>query len=300
MKYLKSILATIGLGIPVLITEGHGFGQDSSEFGETSTSTPSLSNAGAKPSDEDDDSIIKRPKEEDPPPPKEFTKAEIQKVCSKFKDKLISVYGEIFKLQNCVRHHVTDQEQVFQMTRQGVQVVEVEATDVAALPIGQTWEQVRAKDRPCSAFNKKYITFSYTDIYYVENCVRRLIPDYETLLVHRQERGQKNGEVLALTPKEFWSIRQGRDISSIIDKDFAKLLDGSAGVDIIPVDEACKGVEGKIVTFYSRMYKIEKCRKREIDAEAFTMNRKLGDAKLIELKPEQWISMPDGKPYTFK
>lgn len=300
MKYLKSILATVGLGLPVLITEGRGFGQDSSEFSDTSTSVSSAPNTRATPSDEEDDSIIRRPKEADPPPPKEFTKAETQKVCGKFKDKLISVYGEIFKLQNCVRHHVTDQEQVFQMTRQGVPVVEVEATDVAALPIGQTWEQVRAKDRPCSAFNKKYVTFSYTDIYYVENCVRRLVPDYETLLAHRQERGQKNGEVFALTPKEFWSIRQGRDISSIIDKDFAKLLDGSAGVDIIPVDEACKGVEGKIVTFYSRMYKIEKCRKREIDAEAFTMNRKLGDSKLIELKPEQWISMPDGKPYTFK
>ena len=97
---------------------------------------------------------------------------------------------------------------------------------------------------------------------------------------------------MALTAREFWAMRQGRDISSIIDKDFAKLLDGSAGVDIIPVDEACKGVDGKIVTFYSRMYKIEKCRKREIDAESFTMHRKLGDVKLIELKPEQWISMP--------
>jgi hypothetical protein len=105
---------------------------------------------------------------------------------------------------------------------------------------------------------------------------------------------------MALTAREFWAMRQGRDISSIIDKDFAKLLDGSAGVDIIPVDEACKGVDGKIVTFYSRMYKIEKCRKREIDAESFTMHRKLGDVKLIELKPEQWISMPDGKPYSVK
>ncbi|MEI6398419.1 MAG: hypothetical protein WCO71_06595 [Pseudomonadota bacterium] len=71
-------------------------------------------------------------------------------------------------------------------------------------------------------------------------------------------------------------------------------------MDIIPIDEACKGVDGKIVTFYSRMYKIEKCRKREIDAESFTMHGGAGSSKLTELKPEQWISMPDGKPYSDK
>jgi hypothetical protein len=300
MKLNLIILIKIAVGLQVAaITAQHSYAQDADSMGENPSMTSVGSPANAK-TEEEDDSIIRKPKEADPPPPKEFSKAETLKVCAKYKDKIISVYGEMFKLQNCTRHHITDPDQVFQMTRQGASVVEVDATDVAALPVGQTWESLKAKDRPCSAFNKKYVTFSYTDIYFVENCVRRLIPDYETLLAHRQERGQKNGEVLALTSKEFWSIRQGRDISSIIDKDFAKLMDGSAGVDIIPVDEACKGVEGKIVTFYSRMYKIEKCRKREIDAESFTMARKLGDMKLIELKPEQWISMPDGKPFTFK
>ena len=56
-------------------------------------------------------------------------------------------------------------------------------------------------------------------------------------------------------------------------------------------------MDGKIVTFYSRMYKIEKCRKREINAEKYTMGRRVNDAKLIELRPEQWVSMPDGKPF---
>jgi hypothetical protein len=30
------------------------------------------------------------------------------------------------------------------------------------------------------------------------------------------------------------------------------------------------------------------------------MHRKGGDTKMIELKAEQWISMPDGKPWTGK
>ncbi len=259
---------------------------------------PSSATPG-KPS-EDDDNIIRKPKEAPPPPPIEFTKAEAQKSCAKYQGKLLSVYGEIYKIQNCVRHRVNEQEDIFKFSKQGIQVVEVNATDVAAIPVGESWENANSKERPCATFNKKYITFSYTDIYFVENCVRKLIPDYETLLAHRKERGQTNGEVLALSSKEFWSMKHGRDITSIIDKEFHKLLEGSAGVDIIPIDEACKGVDGKIVTFYSRMYKIEKCRKREIDAESFTMHGGAGSSKLTELKPEQWISMPDGKPYSDK
>jgi hypothetical protein len=255
---------------------------------------------GAAAVNEDDDNIIKKPKQAPPPPAKEYTKAETQKVCAKYQGKLISVYGEIFKTQNCVRHLIQNQEEIFKFSRQGMSIVEVEAKDVAAIPVGDHWEQFSYKDRPCTSFSKKYVTFSYTDVYYVENCTKRLIPDYETLLQHRKERGLANGEVIALTEKEFYGLKQGRDLTSILDKEFHKLLDGSAGVDIIPIDEACRGVEGKFVTFYSRMYKIEKCRKREIDPESFTMKQKNTSLKLIELKAEQWISMPDGKPMTEK
>lgn len=253
---------------------------------------------GAKAgANDDDDNIIRVPKEPDTPPPKQFTPREIQIVCNKYKNSLVSVYGELYKISNCTRHLISNQDEIFKFAKQGVKTVEVDATDVAALPVGDTWEHVSTKDRPCTFFSKKYVTFSYTDIYFVENCVRKLVPDYETLLSHRKAQGIKGTEILALTAREFYGIRQGRDITSIVDKEFSKLLDGSAGVDIIPIDEACRGVDGKIVTFYSRMYKIEKCRKREINAEKYTMGRRVNDTKLIELRPEQWVSMPDGKPF---
>jgi hypothetical protein len=223
--------------------------------------TPEVSEASpssTKGSDEDDDNIIKVPKQPDAPPAKQFTATETQKVCAKYKGNLLSVYGEIYKLKNCTRHQIHDQEEIFKFAKQGIITIEVDSKDVAALPIGDHWEIVNEKNRPCSFFNKKYITFSYTDIYFVENCVRKLIPDYETLLEHRKSQGIKSSEVLALNAREFYQIRQGRDVTSVIDREFSKLLEGSAGVDIVPIDEACKGVEGKIVTFYSRMYKIEK------------------------------------------
>jgi hypothetical protein len=307
---MKSItekrLTIIAVVFLATLLPGRSFSQDdelsvdhdgsSSSVGYSAT-TPAKTSSDAGDNDEN---IIKKPKEPEAPPPREFTKAEIQKVCAKYQGKLISVYGEIYKLQKCQRHLIQDQEELFKFSKQGLTVVEVEATDVAALPIGDHWESVSVKDRPCGFFNRKYVTFSYTDIYYVENCERRLIPDYETLLQHRRDRGQRNGEVLALNAREFYAIRHGRDLASIIDKELHRLLDGSAGVDVIPIDEACKGIDGKIVTFYSRMYKIERCRKREVDAESFTMRRKINDSKIIELRAEQWLSIPDGKPWVEK
>jgi hypothetical protein len=249
---------------------------------------------------EDDDNIIRAPKQANPPQPRQFTATETRKVCAKFQGSVLSVFGEIYKVKDCTRHQIHDQSELFKLAKQGVKIIEVDSKEVAALPIGDSWEMMNTENRPCSFFNKKYITFSYTDIYFVENCVRKLIPDYITLIEHRKKQGIKSSEVLALNAREFYGIRQGRDISSVIDREFSKLLEGSAGVDIIPIDEACKGVEGRFVTFYSRMYKIEKCRKREINAEQFTMRRKTAGLELIELKPEQWVSMPDGKPFDDK
>ena len=296
---LAALARTPWLSLLLLYTP-ISYAQDDNGYPDSENSEARTPHSSAAKSNEDDDNIIRAPKEPEAPPPKEFTKSEIQKICSKYQGKLISVYGEIYKLQNCTRHLVQDQDELFKFGRQGIKTVEVESTDVAAIPVGEPWETLNSKNRSCSFFNKKYITFSYTDIYYVENCVRKLLPDYETFVVHRKEHAAKQSEVLALTAREFYAIRQGRDITSVVDKEFHKLLGGYAGVDIIPIDEACKGVEGKIVTFYSRMYKIEKCHKREIDAESFTMHRKLNDTKWIEIRADQWVSMPDGKPFTDK
>ena len=254
-----------------------------------------------KDKDDDDDNIIKKPKESSEPIAKEFTNIERNKACSKFNGKLVSLSGEMWKVKDCKRHQVNDPDIMFRLSRQGGAVVEADARELAAIPIGETWDSLQSgKPRTCAAFNGKYITLSYTDIYFVDRCIRRLIPDYETLLKHRRDRKDRSTDVLAVSDAEFHAVKQGRDIPSEVDREFAKLIDGSAGVDIIPVDEACHGVEGKLVSFYSRLYHIEKCRKREIDAEAFTMKRRTLDAKIIELKPEQWLSLPDGKPYEIK
>lgn len=284
--------ASFGVSVP------NSYAQDDIlEYEEPAPRSTSSSGSASKSTDPNDESVIALPRDTSEPPVKEFTNAERNKACSKYNGKLVSLSGEMWQVTKCVRHQIHDADEIFRLNRKGTPVVDADARDLASIPVGQSWDAMRnAKQRPCSTFNGRYVTYSFTDIYFVERCVKRMIPDYETLLQHRKDQKARGQEVLELTDAEFYSMKQGRDITSVIDKEFSKLLDGSAGVDIIPVDEACKGVEGKFVSFYSRIYRIEKCRKREIDAEAFTRKYRNQDFRLIELKAEQWLSMPDGKP----
>ena len=93
------------------------------------------------------------------------------------------------------------------------------------------------------------------------------------------------------------SLEVGEPMRSVVDDMFAKLLTGSAGVEIIPVDEACEGVNNMVVSYYSRLYRIERCRKREIiSPELFMKKAGRNLAKLKEMSSEQWLSLPDGEP----
>jgi uncharacterized short protein YbdD (DUF466 family) len=252
--------------------------------------------ADTSPADDlDDDSIIRLQKTDDAPKAIEYKPKDRQKACAKYNNKFLSIYGEIYRVKNCIRHLISDPDSAWKIAKSGAQITEVDSQDLAALPVGEPWETKDGhRTRSCTSFNNRYVTFSYTDIYFVEKCVKRLLPDYETFLTHSKTKGLRTPEVIALTYEEFNKLKSGDTIKSVIDKEFAKVADGSAGIDIIPVDEACQGLESKYVSFYSRIYKIEKCRKREMDAENFT--RKHRDKKLTEMKPEQWLSLPDGKP----
>jgi len=244
----------------------------------------------------EDDNIIKAP----PPVParkKNYSPEEIRKQCSKYEGRFIAFYGDVFKVEKCRRRPVVANETVFKLMQSGAQIAEVPAVAIAAIPEGESIDlaATEASARPCGSFQGKYVTYSFSDVYFVEKCTRFLIPDYETFVTHRKSKGKSPGdEVLSLSWTEFSGLKAGDDIPSILNKEYANLLEMGPPVDIIPVDEACAGLNGKMVSFYSRIYRIEKCRKREADPELFL--RKNMEAKFQELKPEQWISLPDGLP----
>ncbi len=244
-----------------------------------------------------DDSIIKVPKPE-PAKPRVVTAAERKKACGKHEGKYISYYSEIFRVENCKRRAVQDPETLSRLMRGSVNVTEVESDIIAAIPAGQPVADQGAKSRrSCKQLEGRFITFSYVDVYLVQKCKKRIFPDWETFIAFQKKRGITSGigsEVIPLTEAEFDLLQIGPEMPSSVDLEFIRQYDRSKVVDVIPIDEACRGVEGKIVSFYSKLYKIEKCRKREMDPEVATL--KNPELKPKELRPEQWNSLPDGKP----
>jgi len=156
--------------------------------------------------------------------------------------------------------------------------------------------QEKGKKRSCKTLTGKYITYAYTDVFYVEKCKKRQFADWATYVEHKKNLGRENEEIVVLTWDEYTELPLGPEIESIVDQEFERLLSGEAGVDVIPIDEACRGLNGKDVSYIDRIYKIQKCRKREYNAMAYSIKRGDKKLKLRELRPEQWLSLPDGKP----
>lgn len=225
---------------------------------------------------------------------------EIQKKqCEKFEGKVISFYDHIFKVEKCLRRPILQSRTVSDFMQAGVKIHNVESITLAALAEGTPLDDSSPtkEGRTCKQLEKQYVTYSYVDVYFIEHCKKRLFKDWDSYLKHRKHRNDELGEILTLSWNEFNSFPDGVDMPSFIDEEFRKLLSKAKDVDVIPIDEACHGVEGKYTSYYSKVYKIEKCRKREIDNRSlFTLKKADKALTVTELTSEQWISLPDGKP----
>jgi hypothetical protein len=223
---------------------------------------------------------------------KQFTERERQSECRKYEGKYIGYYSQVYFVESCKRREITDPDLTQQVSRQGV--TQVTGDTLVKLEEGKVLDELKTKKlRSCAELAGHYVTFGGGDVYFVEKCAKRPFADWETFLAHRSERKRSNEAVLELSKQEFDKIPTGKEVSSVLDKVFKDLLEGQAEVHVIPVDEACKGLNGKYVSYYSQLYKIENCRKRPLDVEAFlAKNRNL---KFQELSSEQWLSLPEGK-----
>lgn len=241
------------------------------------------------------------PNDDEPIEPKEFSARDKKLECRKYNNKYISYAGNVYLVENCKTREIQTSDMIFELNRKQTKFIEVDAQTVATLDSGEPVTGIRpmsTKKRSCKELTSKYVTYSYSDVFYVEGCKRLPFPDWETYIEHRKKHGHTRSEIDALTYEEFQSLPPGKEVPSILQSEFAKLLVGKKGIEVIPVDEACRGVNGQYASFHSKFYKVEKCHKREIDPELFSMHQGLASRKLkvVELTAEQWLSLPDGKP----
>ncbi len=230
---------------------------------------------------------------------KVFTRQEIQRFCAQHKDRLIAYYGEVYQVEKCTRRVIQNSKTLARMIAKGAKVSDVDGDVIAAIPEGEPLDNdlIRQSIRTCKVLNGQYVSYSSVDVYFVEGCKRRLLPDWTTYINHRDVRDDERGEIMSLSWEEFVALQEGTHIPSVVDDMFARLLQGDAGVDIIPADEACEGINDKVVTYYDKMYRIEKCRKREILNPGDVLQGFVEKTtKFHELTSQQWLSLPSGAP----
>ncbi|MFW7379604.1 MAG: hypothetical protein ACOH5I_12395 [Oligoflexus sp.] len=232
-----------------------------------------------------------------PPESKTFTEKEIQAECRKYQGKLISYYTQVFKIENCQRREILSDEYLQAWTKKAQPIFSVESDTIIKIPEGKPIELVtEQKSFHCRQVEGRYVITGASDIFYVEKCQRRAFPDWETFVAHRNQHKLTKKPIIDLTEDEFRQLAPGKDFPTVLDEIFQNAIDVDAEVDVIPIDEACRGLNEKYVTYYSRVYRIERCRKREVIDPDFSSLKQLSQKKVIELSSEQWISIPDGEP----
>ncbi|RYZ74172.1 MAG: hypothetical protein EOP09_00815 [Proteobacteria bacterium] len=229
------------------------------------------------------------------PKAKEYSAAEIKKTCAKYEGKYILYYERIFKVEKCKRREYLVEEGMEPKLR-GSKVLTVESETVAQLAQGEPLNgPAKRKTLTCSQLNGQYLLSRGEDIYFVEKCKKRLFPDFDTYTDHSKQRGKRNQDVLEMDESELGKIAEGEPIVSSLDAEYKKLLDADKGIDVLDIREACKGLNGKFVAYYSKIYRIEKCRKQPVDPQLF--GKRYPRYEPTELNSDQWISIPTGTDF---
>jgi len=230
--------------------------------------------------------------------PVKYSDKQRAKTCAKYKNAYVSYYSSVFKVEKCKLRPLESHEEVLEINRKKYKITEIPGSVIAQLEKGRpiTSEKTNPKKlRSCKELERRYVTFSYTDVYFVEKCKKRAFPDWTSFIEHRKKHKRNSDLVLALTWPEFGRLKTGRSMASAIDREFLKYNMNNNEADVIPINEACAGLNGKDVSYIDKIYKIEKCTKRAYDVSKFLKkNRGRNLSKMIELNSEQWLSLPDG------
>ena len=208
-------------------------------------------------------------------------------LCQKYEGTHISYYNQIFLVRDCKRHLISNQKQVYSLTKQGAEITRVEAAVIRALPAAgkkKVSAQQISKEELCREVNNRYITYS-RGIYYVDDCRKRPFPNWDSYREHLRNREDNAAtEVVALNLQKFRTIPLGKNMP-----DVNALLLTKRPTVAVDVDKICKDLEGKHVSYYSKIYYIENCQKRLVPYQTL----KEEPIEVVrELTSEQWLALP--------
>ncbi len=225
-----------------------------------------------------------------------FTDAEVKSECRKFEGQFIAYYDRIFKVENCKRREVLSDDDGQNPILRGLRIISIENITIAKIPEGPAFGSTPKGRKPdCARIEGRYVISRASDVFFVEACKKRPFPDWDTYADHSAKQQKSRKDILELPEEEFLALPLGTEFKSSLNDEYRKMLVTEKNIDVLPLDEACKGLNGSYLSYYSKIYKVDACRKQEVDAERFLT--RFPNYKLREMSSEQWISIPTGKPF---
>ena len=214
---------------------------------------------------------------------------EVQKICEEWDGKHIAYYSEVFFVNNCQRIELSFRE-IEDVLKSRKSVSDVEARVIQAIPLKKKQLVKEEPIRDCKLFDKRYVTAHFVYVYYVENCEKTKFPDWDTWAEYQKNHPKISPVIMQLNEREIDSMLNAPEFKSVFDD--IQLLNAELELDILPVDEACRDIDGKYVSYYQNLYKIENCSKRKVTAK-YLLKNKLQYSP-VEMTDQQWMSIPDG------
>lgn len=250
-------------------------------------------------------------------------------MCGLYEGKVIAFAGVTALIEDCKQRVVEDVQVLNDLViDRKLSVLDVPAVVIRTLPFGKPFEAKDAKKNSiskkdlCEKMEGRYVTTDADSFFFVEKCARRPFVSYLDFTHHNVDARP----VLAATQDEVESLPIGAPMS-VKTSDESNLLykiDGDIywsklfpsgkvdrqGPDTLQkierigeerarlgkLQELCSRYEGKIVSFYSQLFLIEKCKRRSLQNMSLDVQASLiDDFGPQDLSAEQYRAIPEGE-----
>ncbi|MDE3269189.1 MAG: hypothetical protein OYH77_02780 [Pseudomonadota bacterium] len=199
-------------------------------------------------------------------------------LCKKYEGAYIAYYDGLYQVRGCKRYDKS--ASAYQITRSGVSVQQVDADVIRQIPLAtKSGSKPVSRAVVCKKLEGKYISVAFSNVYYVKGCQRRVFPNWETYQEHRQRRAVTADTLITpVSSAEMRILPMGEPMPStamIIRKQVSKAS----------MDQRCKELENKYVSFYRHIYQIKNCKRNPVQYRDF---KQTGATITRELTAEEW------------
>ncbi len=242
-------------------------------------------------------------------PTKSLSLDEKKKLALLYEGKYLGYEGEVYRIKKDGFYEVMGGDEIYRITSQGIPIISVEKDIFQAFSEAKTMEKLPSPKRESRVFQNSYITSQSAsmEIYWVgpcpqyDACQKQKIPDRETLEFHRAKTGRTAQPLVALTEEEFQSIKDAPPMGSVLTEEYKTLYTDGQEPQVLPIEEACRGLVGQYGVFLSQIYwfmpgnKLGTCTKKIIEGEDYLKKFPTYDKapRLVELTPSQMVTIPD-------